>query len=116
VQQNITDRRLVAEFCDGLAELIAAAADLGIAPQLQAARLALASPSLAPADVIRQFRVAIGLGEVTRGVTIRGQDPTPPPAGDYVCPNGVCDRQQAREPGGPVPSCRIYGRPMRFQP
>lgn len=116
MQQNITDRRLVAEFCDGLAELIAAASELGIAPQLQAARLALASPSLAPADVIRQFQVAIGLGEATRGVTIQGQDPTPPPAGDYVCPHGVCDRQQAREPGGPVPSCRIYGRPMRYQP
>jgi hypothetical protein len=116
MQQSAADRRLTAEFCDGLAELIDEAEELGIAPQLRATRLALASGSAAPADVIRQFWVAIGLGDGTRAVKIQGQDPTPPPAGDYVCPSGACDLQKAREPGGPVPSCRIYGRPMRYQP
>lgn len=114
--ETAADRRLIAQFCGSLADLIDAAEELGIVPQLQAARMALASGSAPPADVIRQFQLAIGLPENTRGVTIQGQDPTPPPAGDYVCPRGICNRRAERESGGPVPLCQAYSRPMQYQP
>jgi hypothetical protein len=109
------DRRLIAAFCDGLCDLVNSAEELGIGPQLEAARLALENGA-APAEVIREFRVAAGLAETTRSITIGGQDPMPPPAGDFVCPDKVCDRRAEREPGGPVPRCHVYGRPMRYQP
>jgi len=76
----------------------------------------MASGSAAPADVLRAFRIAIGLAESTRGVTIPGQGQTPPPPGDYVCPGDTCDRRAYREPGGPVPLCLVYRRQMRYQP
>lgn len=115
VAENTADRHLVAAFCDGLAELTDEAAELGIASQLAVTRTALASGAGPPADAIRQFWAAIGLGG-TRAVTISGQDPTPPSPGDYICPSGVCDRRDRRDPGGPVPVCQIYGQSMKYQP
>jgi hypothetical protein len=110
------DRRLVGQFCGSLADLINAAEELEIVPALEATRIALASGPAAPADVVRQFQLAVGLAEKTRGVTIPGQDPTPPPAGDYGCPHGICNRRAEREPGGAVPLCQVYVRPMQYLP
>jgi hypothetical protein len=110
------DRRLIAEFCNDLRDLVDAAEELGIESQLRAARLALAAGSGVPAEVVRQFQAAAGLAQATRAITILGQDPMPPPAGDFVCPGEICDRRAEREPGGPVPRCDVYGCLMRYQP
>ncbi|PKW18244.1 hypothetical protein [Saccharopolyspora spinosa] len=34
-------------------------------------------------------------------------------AESYSCPNGRCDRQVRRTPGGPVPECWLLDRPLR---
>jgi hypothetical protein len=109
------DRRLMAKFCGDLRDLANSAEELGIESELEAARLALARGE-PPAAVVREFLVAAGLAPATRSVRIGGQDPMPPPAGDFGCPQATCDRRAEREPGGPVPRCYAYGRPMRYEP
>jgi hypothetical protein len=113
---NAVDEHLVAEFCSELTELAGEADELGIVAELKAAMTALASGAAAPAEAVRQFWAATGLAESTRTVPIPGQDPTPPPPGDYICPNAVCDRREDRVPGGPMPVCHIYRESMKYQP
>ncbi|WP_113702459.1 hypothetical protein [Nonomuraea lactucae] len=37
-----------------------------------------------------------------------------PLVGDYVCPNGWCDRRSGRDSRDRPPVCDLYARPMRF--
>jgi hypothetical protein len=56
--------------------------------------------------------------------TVRGALPTALPAaeaesepmtGEYVCPNGTCDRVEERPAGAGLPTCNLHDQALRFR-
>lgn len=57
----------------------------------------------------------LGLPVRPRGYApVPGQAPAPPPPGAYTCPGRHCLRVDFREPGGPLPECRVFNEPLSF--
>ena len=106
----------MARFCEALPELTAVAAEEGFSAELLAAlRRARAAAGPPAAAVVEEFATAIGIISRSRGITIPGQPPAPPPRGGYECPRGSCDRRAQRRPGGARPVCELFGEAMIFR-
>ena len=112
-----TDQHEVAKFCSVLPHLVGSARAEGWAPVLDevVARLRT-DEGVDPVAVLSDFWRSLGGMRQTRGpAALVGQDPTPPPRGDYRCPRDRCDRAERRAPGGPLPECAVFDEPLRFR-
>jgi hypothetical protein len=109
----------LARFCALLPDLEEQARDEGWLEELQRARGELQKGQKPAADVLKQFWQGLGLTARQRGadtmVDVLGQDAPPPPAGSYVCPRGRCSRAVHREPGGPMPMCKLFDEALKFR-
>ena len=72
------------------------------------------------AGLLEHFWRSRGLTDDARSplpeTRLPGQRPAPPPEGEYRCPLELCGRHQRRMPGGLVPMCDVFRKPLEFEP
>jgi hypothetical protein len=66
--------------------------------------------------VLKPFWITIGISpSADRTVfDLPGVAAHAPPQGGYICPQRHCTRVEQRDPGGPIPTCELFGTHLRF--